>query len=243
MSRARISWSLTAALLVAALVGAVTVPGSPQDDLVPATPIPDDPRPAPARGATGVLEAVTVADGTVTLTGWAVDFDRPDADEIRISIDGVFQGTFDADDQRIDVEVALGRGADHGFTATVPLLGDDPQTVCVHTAPDDDLVGCSRVAGDSHLGVLITERNIMVELLEVLDDGYRVLTPCGNEAVVADGRRIGSTQILIDPGHGGSEVAATGPNGLQMSSQIEIPTLTPPMTNSSSGSESWPGVK
>ena len=70
MSRARISWSLTAALLVAALVGAVTVPGSPQDDLVPATPIPDDPRPAPARGATGVLEAVTVADGTVTLTGW-----------------------------------------------------------------------------------------------------------------------------------------------------------------------------
>ena len=73
VSRARISWSLTAALLVAALVGAVTVPGSPPDDLVPATPIPDDPRPAPARGATGVLEAVTVADGTVTQAQFVID--------------------------------------------------------------------------------------------------------------------------------------------------------------------------
>ena len=214
VSRARISWSLTAALLVAALVGAVAIPGDPRNELVTTTPVPDDPVPAPLRGATGVLEDVTVADGAVTLTGWAVDFDRPDADAVRVSIDGVFQGTFPADDQRIDVDVALGRGADHGFTVTVPLAGDDPQTVCVHTSPDDDLVACSRVAGPSQLGVLITERDIMVEVLEVLDDGYRVLTPCGNEAVVADGRRVGSTQILIDPGHGGSEVAAVGPNGL-----------------------------
>ncbi len=35
----------------------------------------------------------------------------------------------------------------------------------------------------------------------------------------------------------------SAPNGLQMSSQIEIPTFTPPMTYSSSGSESSPGVK
>ena len=213
-SRARVSWSLTAALLVAAVVGAVAIPGDPATELVPTTPIPDDPRPAPERGAVGALESVTIAGDEVTITGWAVDYSRPESDEIRISIDGVFQGSFPAAEPRIDVEVALGRGADHGFTATVDLVGDAPQTICVHTAPDDDLVGCDRVAGDSHLGVLITERNIMVEILEILPDGYRVLTPCGNEAVVADGERIRSTQILIDPGHGGSEVAAVGPNGL-----------------------------
>lgn len=214
MSRARLSWALTATVAVAAVVGAVVVPGEPDPPLVPVTPIPDDPRPAPSRGATGALESVTVADGSITLTGWAVDLDNPEADRVRVSIDGVFQADFEADDPRIDVDVALGRGANHGFTATLPLVGENPQTVCVHTDPDDDLVACDRVAGDSHLGVLITPRAVMVEVLEVLDDGYRVLTPCGNEAVVAEGERIASTQILIDPGHGGSEVASVGPNGL-----------------------------
>ena len=32
--------------------------------------------------------------------------------------------------------------------------------------------------------------------------------------------------------------SASGPNGLQMSSQIDTPTLTPPITYSSSGSDS-----
>ncbi len=213
--RARFTWSLCALGLALALVGAIAV-GVGDVAPTPATPVPDDPRPVPPAEAAGRLESVVVDNGSVTVSGWAVDLDRPDADRVRVSIDGDFVGTFDADQTRIDVGAALGSGANHGFETTVPLAGDAPQTLCVHTAPDDDLVACTRVAGESHLGVLITERNIMVEVLEVLpgDAGYRVLTPCGNEATVADGERIRTTQILIDPGHGGSEVAAVGPNGL-----------------------------
>ena len=213
--RARFTWSLTALGLALALVGAVAV-GVGDIGPAPATPVPNEPRPAPAAGATGRLESVAVDGRTVTVSGWAVDLDRPQSSSVRLSIDGTFVGAFAADQPRIDVDAALGRGTDHGFEATVTLPRDDPQTVCVHTAPDDDLVGCTRVAGDPHLGVLITGRNVMVEILEVLpgDRGYRVLTPCGNEATVPEGRRIRTTQILIDPGHGGSEVAATGPNGL-----------------------------
>ena len=33
------------------------------------------------------------------------------------------------------------------------------------------------------------------------------------------------------------------PNGLQMSSQMEMPTFTPPITYNSSGSDASPGVK
>lgn len=54
----------------------------------------------------------------------------------------------------------------------------------------------------------------MVEILEILDHGYRVRTPCGNETTVSRGKRVRTTQILLDPGHGGSEVASVGPNGL-----------------------------
>ena len=178
------------------------------------TPIPDRPRAAPGPEAAGRLESVEVIDGRVHISGWALDLDDKSADDVRVSIDGSFVGTFAADLDRPDVAAAFRSDGAHGFDLDVPLAGQAPQTVCIHTAPDDDLVGCDRVAGAAHLGALITDRNIMVEVLEVLDDGYRVLTPCGNEATVADGRRVATTQILIDPGHGGSEVAAVGPNGI-----------------------------
>jgi N-acetylmuramoyl-L-alanine amidase len=86
----------------------------------------------------------------------------------------------------------------------------------VHTVPDDDLVTCARVATDDVLGVLLTPGGVLVEILDVRRNGRHIVrTPCGNRAVVDGGRRIRTTQILLDPGHGGYEVGAVGPNGLR----------------------------
>lgn len=57
---------------------------------------------------------------------------------------------------------------------------------------------------------------VVLAVAEVTDSGYRVLTPCSNEEVVTAGRPIvgGTVDVVLDPGHGGNETGARGPNGL-----------------------------
>ena len=52
-------------------------------------------------------------------------------------------------------------------------------------------------------------------MLEETATGFRVTTPCGNEALVQEGTPLGTTQVVIDPGHGGEvDTGAVGANGL-----------------------------
>ena len=212
----RARWLVTALMVIGglAVVVALVANDGSDDETKPATPIPDDPRPIPAAAALGDIDRVRVSGRTVQLVGWALDRDDPSSAAVRISIDGRFVTEVATTISRPDVAAAHRTDAARGFDVSIELDEAAPTTICVHTAPDDDLVTCERVAGDDHLGVLITPRKVMVRILEIRDNGYLVETPCGNRAVVAEGDRVRTTQILIDPGHGGSEVASVGPNGL-----------------------------
>jgi len=44
--------------------------------------------------------------------------------------------------------------------------------------------------------------------------GYVVQTPCGNRAVLPSGTPLSGATVVLDPGHGGGETGAIGPNGL-----------------------------
>lgn len=182
-------------------------------ELVGTTPIPDAPRDIEVT-ALGTIDRITVDATTATIVGWAVDLDDPNAAEVRISVDGRQVATVPATVARPDVGATIAGRDAVGFAASVDL---EPGThrICVHTVPDDDLITCSRVATDDVVGALQTPRGVLVEILDIRRDGrYVVRTPCGNRAVVERGQRIRTTQILLDPGHGGAEVAAVGPNGL-----------------------------
>lgn len=62
---------------------------------------------------------------------------------------------------------------------------------------------------------LVTPTGVVVSVVEETATGYRVTTPCGNEATVSDGTPLGTTQVVIDPGHGGEvDTGAVGANGL-----------------------------
>ena len=62
---------------------------------------------------------------------------------------------------------------------------------------------------------LLTPTGIPVTVLEVIESGFLVRTPCGNTAEIADGERVEPVQIVLDPGHGGPiETGTVGPNGL-----------------------------
>lgn len=65
-------------------------------------------------------------------------------------------------------------------------------------------------------GVIVTPSGWLTPVLGATEGGdWRVWTPCGRETVVATGELLASVDVVIDPGHGGSEPGAVGPNGLR----------------------------
>ena len=69
------------------------------------------------------------------------------------------------------------------------------------------------LAGTSAKAV-ITPSGVIAPVLRAQEDGAVVGTPCGNSAVVSAGIPLDGATVILDPGHGGSEVGAVGPNGL-----------------------------
>jgi N-acetylmuramoyl-L-alanine amidase len=62
---------------------------------------------------------------------------------------------------------------------------------------------------------LITPTGVVVTVLAETPAGYRVTTPCGNEAMVSEGTPVRRTAVVLDPGHGGEvDTGAVGANGL-----------------------------
>ena len=58
-----------------------------------------------------------------------------------------------------------------------------------------------------------TESGLILPVLETSADGYKVQTPCGNFRQIHDGTEIGRAHVVLDAGHGGREVGATGQGG------------------------------
>ncbi len=175
--------------------------------------LPNDPKVAPATAAAGEIELGTPEGTSVAISGWFVHLANPAIDNYAIHVNGQEVATGTSPAERIDIEAAYGQ-AGRAFAATITVPADQTSEICVFIGPESDLLGCDRAAPQDWLGVLITPKGVMVEIVAVRANGYRVVTPCGNKATVADGQRVRTTQILIDPGHGGSEVASVGPNGL-----------------------------
>ena len=63
-------------------------------------------------------------------------------------------------------------------------------------------------------GVVISDDGFVLPVREIRDDGYLVTTTCWNEGLVAGGTYVSHVEVVIDPGHGGSEWGAVGSNGL-----------------------------
>lgn len=188
--------------------------------------IPDDPV-APVVAADGAFDEVRVEGTLVSLAGWALDHDGPDAaTAVAITIDGRRVAEAPLTVERFDVQAVAGGAAPLGFEVVVDLAdsphgvtADEPGSgahrVCARTVPDDDLVTCTRVAPQDHLGVLVSPSGVMVEILaDLRGPRWRVRTPCGNVTVVEGGTHLRTVQILLDPGHGGAEISTVGANGL-----------------------------
>ena len=62
-------------------------------------------------------------------------------------------------------------------------------------------------------GVVVTASGLVLPVREIRGDGFRVTTPCWKEGFVTSGTYIPGVDVVLDPGHGGKEHGAVGPDG------------------------------
>jgi N-acetylmuramoyl-L-alanine amidase len=60
---------------------------------------------------------------------------------------------------------------------------------------------------------VVSPRGIVLPVIRPEGDGLLVSTPCGYSTVVTTGTPVTGATVVLDPGHGGDESGAVGPNG------------------------------
>jgi N-acetylmuramoyl-L-alanine amidase len=62
--------------------------------------------------------------------------------------------------------------------------------------------------------VIVAPKGVVLPVIDREAGAYRVTTPCGATAVVAEGTPVEAADVVLDAGHGGPESGAVGPNGM-----------------------------
>lgn len=79
----------------------------------------------------GGWETLTATTTSITVGGWALDPDTSESIQVHVYVDGKATQAITANGNRPDVERVYGKGAAHGFSATVPTTAGSHQ-VCLY---------------------------------------------------------------------------------------------------------------
>ena len=108
-----------------------------------------------------------------------------------------------------------------GHTASAPSTTRRPTTTTTSTVVASSTTTTTTSlphlpAGPSggEVRALRTPTGVIVPVVGRVGTAWRVLSPCGRTTTVRGGTAIYGATVLLDPGHGGIETGATGPNGL-----------------------------
>lgn len=93
-------------------------------------------------------------------------------------------------------------------TVTPPPSTDSPPSTTTTT------IGAGAALSRSNAKAVVSPRGVVLPVLGRDGSGLLVGTPCGNSTVVTRGTPIEGATVVLDPGHGGDEPGAVGPNGL-----------------------------
>jgi N-acetylmuramoyl-L-alanine amidase len=109
---------------------------------------------------------------------------------------------------------ALSRSSSTTATTAVPTTTAAPtSTTEVPTTTAVPAVAWPALAADGAAGAVVTPTGVVVPVLRTEGERFVVQAPCGGETTVA-GSPIDAAHVVIDPGHGGDEPGAIGPNAL-----------------------------
>ena len=185
----------------------------------------DDPGLAPAigrwRNATrGIITEMTPGDDAITVAGVTRDPDSAQPVSYEILLDGELAASG-------RTNAASDFGANVNFEETITaspglhevcLRLDDPalgrRTVHCTDAITSPPSRVAQAVADRATGVAISETGIVLPITGGSPGNLEVTTPCGATTRIDEAAIVDRVQVLIDPGHGGSESGAVGA-GLQ----------------------------
>jgi N-acetylmuramoyl-L-alanine amidase len=99
-------------------------------------------------------------------------------------------------------------------TSAVAVASTASPTTSVITTTTTSTVLPAPSAQAGPPGVLISPRGVVVAVIGGGPGAWVVQTPCGGSVSLASGAPVAPVDIVLDPGHGGDEPGAVGPNGL-----------------------------
>jgi N-acetylmuramoyl-L-alanine amidase len=175
----------------------------------------------------GRLGPVAVVAGGVQIWGWGLDPDTTDSISIHVYVNGKFHSGFAADSSRSDVGAIFGLGDDHGFVEDLSLYSGW-HTICVYgldkTGDKNALLDCASVAIGFDGGAVMTTSGVVLPILDTGTNSWTVYTPCTNQATVSfdDATEITDVDVVIDPGHGGSETGTAGSGLVEKTLNLDI---------------------
>lgn len=109
-------------------------------------------------------------------------------------------------------------------STTAPSPGDDPGGATTTSMPaptttaaptTTSTVAVPPLEEDRPVGALVTPTGVVVPVVGGTEGAWQVQTPCGATATVGGGEPIRAAHVVLDPGHGGDELGAIGPTGLE----------------------------
>ncbi|MDQ4070691.1 MAG: N-acetylmuramoyl-L-alanine amidase [Actinomycetota bacterium] len=108
---------------------------------------------------------------------------------------------------------------DYGPARPEATVGRAPETVATTLPPVTTVAPTTTTTAEpdpATAKAVVTERGIVVPVVNPLGEGWVVRTPCHATANLSwsAGRHAGSPAIVLDPGHGGAEPGAVSPSGL-----------------------------
>ena len=179
-------------------------------------PPPDDPEPPGASTSSpiGWLDSSTLTGNTLQIRGWTLDPDTSKSINVHVWVNGQFHSGFRADTHRADVERVHGLGSLHGFNRSLSLYPGSNR-VCIYgidaTGDSNGLIKCVTTVVPFDEGSVVTPSGIVLPVIDTRSNSWLVMTPCTNHAELnfSDGTLISQVDIVIDPGHGGSESGAS----------------------------------
>ena len=109
--------------------------------------------------------------------------------------------------------------AEPKFQATSAATTTTPTTLPATTVPPPTAPPTTAAPPPSPLAasnapVVVSPSGVVLPVIRREGDGVLVGTPCGNSTVLTAGKPVPSATVVLDPGHGGDEPGAVGPNGL-----------------------------
>ena len=105
------------------------------------------------------------------------------------------------------------KGDDRHLTVTTTTLSSTSTSSTTTTVAPATTVATASLSPSTKL--VVTRTGVVSPVVSVNPDAtVTIRTPCERTATVAGATAVGPVDIVIDPGHGGSESGATGANGL-----------------------------